>query len=1107
MQSDVATMFHSILQGSPAPGLDEQFPFYPLTSPNMPLPGPDFIANAMSLGDPAPTLTGTGDNKRVESHGPALHYLYRRALYDENFRLNVNVKGEWVSAPFVPGHLLGDSVVDGNGGPRRARIMVIGKNPGQEEVGLRKNFVGPTSQEFFNALHDLGVGEAEWSQWYATNLVKWPQLDKQSDTISQAQKKDCEVLLEQEIRLVKPDFILCLGSDASKALLGTNCGVQSMVGRVMNYTVSIFDQGERPLYHTAKVMAVTHPAQVYRRPEMFDEFKAQIGLFLQLTNGAEIGGREHWVNHRNVYTVWALRRIVDEIRKDPDPLRRIIALDGEWEGENPTEPGSYLRTIQFSSKHGEGITVVLRHQGGSQAFQPSIKSAIDELKRLCKYDPENNWFPQIGGHFFRADLPWLIHEGLDLRTEYMPAPTPDRCRTQGGWDTSLSYHATNEAASYGLEDMTVKLTTAPRYDEPLMKWRQNFCASRGIKEKDLLGYGQCPSWILNPEPFEENPSYSGYDPDVTRRIIVRCFEPGGLLDSDWNGNPSWEPFWVAHRASIGFLEMEMNGLLLDKERVDQLTVLFMGAHDRLLAYFRQLINWPDFNPRSQPQCVALLFGDEFSTKRDKVTGQRLRIRPDGALTLGLQPITTTGKRPKLWADVVARGERDAFNPSTNKEVLGIIGHEHKYAMILRDLKFIAQVLTGTLRRPQVDLQSGELATDDEDNYVYEEGLASMVHADGRVRTHLSQCKETGRASSYRPPLQNISKRREGDYARILGWMKGDKAEGDYLIDPRRNALRMDDKEFSFPVFERPQYQHSIRTIFRAEPGYALVEADYTGAELAVLAWMCGDPVMIDHVRRNNLPEDHPDYYDIHAQTAVRVFNLPCPPTKKGMGKQYGPMRVAAKNVNFGIPYGRAAEAIARQCREEGVNISTEDTQRIIDFYFQQYQGTLAFLAECRRRSQEEKWLAGCFGRMRRFVTSRERAVIGEQERQAQNFPIQNTVADAVSTAIFNFDLYRWQHPDFYFRRSLQIHDALLFEVPFANLRRFCKDDKDANGNIIRPSVLRECMINNVPIWPRHLNNMPMAITQPYYFAIGTDVHINWGQDLTEAEEEALGLAS
>jgi hypothetical protein len=57
------------------------------------------------------------------------------------------------------------------------------------------------------------------------------------------------------------------------------------------------------------------------------------------------------------------------------------------------------------------------------------------------------------------------------------------------------------------------------------------------------------------------------------------------------------------------------------------------------------------------------------------------------------------------------------------------------------------------------------------------------------------------------------------------------------------------------------------------------------------------------------------------------------------------------------------------------------------------------------------WLVGRYGRFRRFVPGGDMAVVGEQQRQAQNFPIQGGVADAVSIALNNFYPYRRRHTD------------------------------------------------------------------------------------------------
>lgn len=1085
-QEQSGDLFQAIRQGRAlSDELEEQFPFYPMNSPGMPLPGENFLAAAYGLGDPEPTYEGATKAKRkLVTWGPNLEYLYRRALYDENFTLNVKIKSGWKVTKLVPGHLLGDETAGMAGGPQPAKVMILGKMPGRDEEQAGRNMVGPTSQILFDALDELGIGDERY-QWYVDNLVRWPQLDDQSDSLPMAHKKDCDLLLQQTLRLVRPDYLLCLGSDAAKWMLGTSYGVQSMVGRCEHLTIPIHEPGEEPHYHTIQVMAATHPAAVHRTPELYPEFKDQLGLFVSLTNGAEIGRRETFINHRNIYKHRELKQIIDEIKADPDPWRRVIAVDGEWEGDHPGNPGSYLRTVQFSTKHGEGINVVLRHQGGEPAFKPSIGHAVQELNRLLKTNTVENYYPRVGGHFFRADLPWLIHEGVDVRDEYKCADTPELCRTSGGWETGLMYHAVNETASYRLTDMTVRLTQAPVYDTVLKKHINDYCAIHDIKKEDLEGFGFLPSWILHPEPHdpEWGNNYAQYDADVTRRIAVRHLEDGGMLDGDWHGNSSWEPYWRSHRASLGVLEMEMAGIMIDKDRVDRLTTLFMYIKQTLLDSFRQAINWPGFNPESAPQCVAFLFGDAYSQKRDKQTGHRVSIRPPESLSLGLTPVKSTGKRSRLWSDIITRGETHAYTPSTDKEVLGILGHSHPLAMQLRDLKFITQVLKGPLRPPRLAPNGMDWERDEDGHLIYDKGLAAVAQHDGKVHTHISQNKETGRGASSRPPLQNLSKRREGDYSRIMGTWKLNPTTGQ--MEPKGDYLH---------IFENPYYIAPIRTIFRASPGHVLVEADYTGAELAVIAWLANDQNMIEHVRRNILPESHPDHYDIHSQAAVATFQLPCAPTKKGLKDAgYAPLRVAAKNVNFGIPYGRSAEAIARQCKEEGVDVSIDDCQRMIDGYFVRYPGTAGFLQECRDRSQNQRWMAGSFGRMRRFISTRDRSVIGEQERQAQNFPIQNTVADAVWQATYNFVEFRRQNPEYHYRMLLQIHDALLFEVPIPELRPFLEN------------VLHPCMIDQVPIWPRYLDNTPMNVETPYHFGIDHDVQVNWGEDIEEDLARELGI--
>src|SRR5690606_521929 len=112
--------------------------------------------------------------------------------------------------------------------------------------------------------------------------------------------------------------------------------------------------------------------------------------------------------------------------------------------------------------------------------------------------------------------------------------------------------------------------------------------------------------------------------------------------------------------------------------------------------------------------------------------------------------------------------------------------------------------------------------------------------------------------------------------------------------------------------------------------------------------LSGDQTMLDHVRRNQLSEDDPDYHDIHSSIAKLAFNLPCEPTKAGLasiGKKH--LRIVAKAVAFGVAYGRQAKAIAVAVQEEGINITEEEAQAIIRAIFTMYPSLEVFFKECR----------------------------------------------------------------------------------------------------------------------------------------------------------------
>lgn len=1104
---------------------------FPLDAPGIPPlpPNSAFISYVEALGDEQAevyddmVIGDDGKKKKVRKlkSSKMLEELIKDSLRTAGFTLPVEIgPHREKEATFVPGHLWG---ADGATGPRKADVMILNKMPWVPEINEQRCLAGEEGALLLHAFQRMkakGVGK-----YYITHLVKFMPPDWKTN-LKAVWTKDCMHLLHHELKIVQPKFILCLGSDASKALLGSGASITSMEGRVepFKYNIGFSEKDVGEEYEReAQVMSVIHPKQILRDQSAARQLEQGVGRFSALVNGAEIGAQEK-VDHRQIDNHIDLFCLLKEIEQDKTKVDDVIAVDAEWHGEHPVNEGSYVRTIQFAWKPKCAAGVKLCEPGGEvtngfKDFQNNTDGFAPATIELLTKFFNGGEYPDIGeeggvlkfrrkrvvGHFFNADLEWFVDKlGIDIRPSFAcplydfkmrplhktkgkrrqltnlykeegfktgdTVPAWYRTKFEGGADTGLMAHAIEETASYKLETLAMRYTTAPRYDADLDKWKEAYCKEHGLSSGSMEGYGECPDNVLLP--------YGIYDADVTLRMF---YQMDVLLDEDYEGNNCREAFWESQIATPAVLEIHRTGITLDKSRVDVLTSAFVNARSRLESELQDAIGWPKFNIRSVQQVKELLFGHELNGKLDKETGKKVRIRPEGAMSLMLQPLFDTSKPPKPWIEIVKAGKTDEHSPSTNKQVLSILARETKdekksrLVNMVRDYRFLDQVLKTVLRPPVEDESTKEAIIDDDGHFEYTDGLASMCCDDGKVRTHIYQTKETGRWSSARPNLQNISKQRDPDYKRLLG----------------------------------DAYKYSLRSVLKASPGHVLIEADYVGAELFGMAVMSGDQTMINHAMRNQLPEDHPDFYDIHSNVAVFAFKLQCAPTKSGLdsiGKKH--LRIVAKSVIFGIAYGRGAKAIAVAAKEQGVNITVDEAQRVIDAIFEMYPMLQPFFQECQERARgvyvdpktgekmSGNWLCNCYGRFRRFPDAGGDQGLGaEFERQAMNFPIQSMIASAVSRAIAY--VYDYKHRmlkqghDMY-KILLQIHDAILLEVPYRYVKHVCE--------YVLPTYMRE----SVPIWPTSLDGMPTG-DGPYTLGIEADVMNHWGENLSYEEAVKHGL--
>lgn len=151
----------------------------------------------------------------------------------------------------------------GGSGPKRARIMLVGEQPGDQEDLAGEAFVGPAGKLLDRALADA---ELDRHKVYLTNAVKhfkWEPRGKRRlhKTPAQREVEACSYWLDRELLEVGPDVIVAMGSTALKAVTG-------------DAHATLKDAMAGPFMHEGRwIVAIYHPSYVLRVPG--EDAKAQ----------------------------------------------------------------------------------------------------------------------------------------------------------------------------------------------------------------------------------------------------------------------------------------------------------------------------------------------------------------------------------------------------------------------------------------------------------------------------------------------------------------------------------------------------------------------------------------------------------------------------------------------------------------------------------------------------------------------------------------------------------------------------------------------------------------------------------------------------------------
>jgi DNA polymerase len=139
------------------------------------------------------------------------------------------------------------NIVFGEGNPE-ARLMFVGEGPGREEDIQARPFVGDAGQLLTRLINRMGFKREDV---YIANVVKCrppENRNPQEDEISA-----CLPFLEEQIEIIRPSVIFCLGKISTHALLGIKTPISKLRGNFYSYK-------------GIPLMPTFHPAYLLRNP-------------------------------------------------------------------------------------------------------------------------------------------------------------------------------------------------------------------------------------------------------------------------------------------------------------------------------------------------------------------------------------------------------------------------------------------------------------------------------------------------------------------------------------------------------------------------------------------------------------------------------------------------------------------------------------------------------------------------------------------------------------------------------------------------------------------------------------------------------------------------
>ncbi len=493
---------------------------------------------------------------------------------------------------------------------------------------------------------------------------------------------------------------------------------------------------------------------------------------------------------------------------------------------------------------------------------------------------------------------------------------------------------------------------------------------------------------------------------------------------------------IENNAIMAFGDMHLNGIYLDRSmwlhNVEQTELRHQENLDELDRYFLPIVGRHPI-PITDDQLKVL--DDAWRLElSDRELRKSLREQHKEAKKLSLQN--------KKFTDLLASYQGiAAINYESNPQLI----------QALRKMGFDATILPDTNDRnlekrknfPVIEAlrnyrETAKILKSSGRDFV-EEHIDPVT---GRVHSWIkSMGAETGRTSSVKPNIQNITKKSN----------------------------------------EKTKYEVAWRHCYRAQPGYLIITSDYNGCELRILAEASQEPAFVDAFRKD---------WDVHSVGAEIIFGKQWkdgaePECKyyfkadhqKCKCKIHKQLRDQIKAINFGIAYGMEAQKLA-----DGIGITKQEASKLLRTYRETFPKLIAYLEKLGNIATSTFVARTLSGRARFFrpptweqaresalLTAKKkkmgvatdkdvkwafRSMLSAIEREGKNSPIQGTNADLAKIAMY----YLWEGLYKFGAKLVNfVHDEFVVECPEGCVEE-CKD-------FIESCMIRggEALIRSIPV--------------------------------------------